>query len=108
MSAAVVGGGFGVDQDAADVGVLQPEFAFEVSDDLVNASHGELVRQGAVAVDLNGEASAGVAARDGDLVDVENVRAGAGGLAELRFEVDRGADRGTRSDRHGFTFDVGK
>jgi hypothetical protein len=39
-SAAVVGGGFGVDEEAADLGGVEFEGAFEGGDDLVDAGHG--------------------------------------------------------------------
>ena len=49
--AAVVGGWFGVDEDAADQGVGGAEIAFELRDDGVDAFHGQVVGQGAVAAD---------------------------------------------------------
>ncbi len=50
--AAVVGGGFGMDEEAADLGGLEFKSAFEGGDDLVDLGHGEVVGEGAVAVDL--------------------------------------------------------
>ncbi len=51
--AAVVGGGFGVDEKAVDLGGVELERAFERGDDGVDAGHGEIVGQGAVAGDLD-------------------------------------------------------
>ena len=51
--AAVVGGGFGVDEQAVDFGRVEFERAFERGDDGVDARHGEVVGQGAVAADLD-------------------------------------------------------
>ena len=41
--AAVVGGGFGVDEEAAYFGVFEFEGAFEGGDDVVDFGHGEIV-----------------------------------------------------------------
>jgi len=50
--AAVVGGGFGVDEEAVDLGGVEFEGAFEGGDDGVDAGHGEVVGEGAVTGDL--------------------------------------------------------
>ena len=81
--AAVVGGGFRVDEEAADFGDFELEGVFEGGDDLVDAAHGELVGEGAVAGDLE----AVVVAGDGDVVDVQDLGEGEGGAAEGVFEV---------------------
>ncbi len=81
--ATVVGGGFRVDEDAGDLGVVEAEFAFEVGDDLVDGFHGHVVGKGDVAVDLDAGGGAAVAAGEGDLVDVQDFGEVAGGGAEL-------------------------
>ena len=58
-SAAVVRGGFGMDEETADFGSIEFEGVFEGGDDLVNARHWEGVGQGAVAVDLDTVVHAG-------------------------------------------------
>ena len=70
-SAAVVGGGFGVDQEAVDFGGIELECAFEGGDDRVDAGHGEVVGEGAVAGDLDvvGDVVVGVFAEGMGLVD---------------------------------------
>jgi hypothetical protein len=85
--AAIVGGGFGVDQEAADLGGVEFEGAFEGGDDLVDLGHGEVVGQGAVTVDLDAVGSIVVGAGDEDLVDVEDFAEGRGGAAEADFEL---------------------
>jgi len=89
--AAVVGGGFGVDEEAADFGAVELEGVFEFGDDLVYAGHGEVVGEGAVAVDLDAiDAAIGsvvVGASDKDFVDVEDFGEGLGGAAEADFEL---------------------
>ncbi len=52
-SAAVVGGGFGVDEEADDFGGVGFEGGFEGGDGGVDVGHGEVVGQGAVAGDLD-------------------------------------------------------
>ncbi len=42
-SAAVVGGGLGVDEEAGDLGAVEFEGVFEGGDDLVDSGHGEIV-----------------------------------------------------------------
>ena len=80
----VVGGGFGVDEEARDLGGVEFEGALERGDDGVDARHGQIVGQGAVAADLDAVARvvADVVARgragagDEDLVNVENLGEG--------------------------------
>ena len=42
-----------MDEEAADFGAIEFEGVFEFGDDLVDAGHGEIVGEGAVAVDLD-------------------------------------------------------
>ena len=42
-----------MDQEAVDLWAIEFEGVFERGDDLVNSRHGQIVRQGAVAVDLD-------------------------------------------------------
>ena len=79
--AAIVGGGFGVDQKPADFGAVEFERVFEFGDDLVDAGHGEIVGEGAVAVDVDTVGSIAVGASDEDLVDVEDLGEGLRGAA---------------------------
>ena len=79
--AAVVGGGFGVDQETADLRGFKLEGVLKGGDDLVDVAHGKFVGQGAVAGDLE----AIVVAGDRDVVDVEQLREVAGGVAEGVF-----------------------
>ena len=104
VSAAVVGGGFGVDEEAADFRDFELEGVFEGGNDLVDAAHGELVRHGAVAGDLE----AVVMARDGDVVDVQDLGEGECGVAEGGFEVAIAIEGGGALDGGGFGFDVGE
>ncbi len=106
--AAVVGSGFGVDEDAGDLGVIEAEFTFEVGDDVVNGGHGEIVGEGDVAVDLDGVGGAAVAAGEGDLVYVDDFREVERGGAELVFEVLAGGEGSGVGDRGWFGFDVGE
>ena len=85
--AAVVGGGFGVDEKAADFGAIEFEGVFELGNDLVDSRHGEIVGKGAVAVDLNAVGPIVVGAGDEDFVDVENLGEGSGGAAEADLEL---------------------
>ena len=89
--AAVVGGGFGMDEKAADFGAVEFEGVFEFGDDLVDTGHGEIVGEGAVAVDLDAlDAAVGsvvVGAGDEDFVDVEDLGEGPGGSSEADFEL---------------------
>ena len=82
-SAAVVGSGFGVDEEAADLGVVEFERVFECGDDLVDLRHGKVVGQGAVAIDLDTI----VDARYEDLVDIENLGECLGDAAQADFEL---------------------
>ena len=82
-SAAVVGGGFGVDEETADLGVVKFEGALEGGDDLVHLGHGEIVGQGAVAIDLDAVVDAG----NEDLVDVEDLREGLRGSAKADLDL---------------------
>ena len=79
-------------------GAASSEVAFELGDDCVDAGHGEVVGQGAVAVDLDAVVGAAVAAGDDDVVDVEDLGEVLGGFAEaalralaVAFELRRGA-----------------
>jgi hypothetical protein len=82
----------GVDEEAADSrGQSRSLKAFQFGDGLVDAGHGEIVGEGAVAVDLDAlDAAIGsvvVGAGDEDLVDVEDLGEGLGGAAEADFEL---------------------
>ncbi len=105
---AVVGGGFGVDEEAADLGGIEFEGVLEFGDDLVDAGHGEIVGQGAVAVDLDAVGSVAVGAGDEDLVDVEDLGEGLGGAAEADFELAVAFERLGALDGGGLAFDVGE
>jgi hypothetical protein len=59
-----------VDEDARDLWVAEAKLAFKLGDDLMDARHGQLIRKGAVAVDLHAIGCAAVAAGNGDFVDV--------------------------------------
>jgi hypothetical protein len=83
LLAAVVGGGFGVDEEAGDFGGFEFEGVFEGGDYGVDLGHGQGVGQGAVAVDLDAVVDAG----DEDVVDVEDLGEGFGDAAEAEFEV---------------------
>jgi len=85
--AAVVGGGFGMDEEAADLGAVEFEGVFEFGDDLVDTGHGEIVGEGAVAVDVDAIGSVVVGAGDEDFVDVEDLGEGLGGAAQADFEL---------------------
>src|SRR5580704_15768344 len=85
--AAVVGGGFGVDEEAADLGAIEFEGVFEFGNDFVHAGHRKIVGQGAVAVDVDAIGSVAVGAGDEDLVDVEDLGEGLGGASEADFEL---------------------
>ena len=76
-----------MDEEAADLGVVQFEGVFEFGDDLVDTGHGEIVGEGAVAVDLDAIGSIVVGASDEDLVDVEDFGEGLRGSAEANFEL---------------------
>jgi hypothetical protein len=106
--AAIVGRGFGVDEEAADLGVVDFEGAFEGGDDLVNPRHGEVVGQGAVAVDLDTVGSVVMAASDEDFVDVEDLGEGLGGSTEADFELAVAFEGVGALDGGRFAFDVGE
>ncbi len=97
-----------MDEEAADFGVVELEGVFESGDDLVDLGHGEVVGQGAVAVDLDAVGSIVVGAGDEDLVDVENLGEGLGGAAETDFELAVAFERGGTLDGGGLAFDVGE
>lgn len=104
ISAAVVGGGFGMDEEPAYFGGVQFEGAFEGGDDGVDLRHGKVVGERAVAVDLDAVANTS----DEDLVDVENLREGGGGTAEAELKLAI-AFEGYRSlDGGGFALDMGE
>ena len=76
-----------MDEEAGDFGAVEFEGVFEGGDDLVDPRHGEVVGEGAVAVDLDAVGSVVVAAGDEDLVDVEDLGEGVGDAAEADFEL---------------------
>jgi hypothetical protein len=76
-----------VDEEAADFGGVEFEGVFESGDDLVDTGHGEVVREGAVAVDLDAVGSGVVGAGDEEFVDVEDLWEGGGDAAETDFEL---------------------
>src|SRR5277367_2490781 len=106
--AAIVGGGFGVDEEAVDLRAVELEGVFELGDDLVDAGHGEIVRQSAMAVDLDTVGAVVVGAGDEDLVDVENLGEGGGDAAEADFELAVAVVRGGALDGGWLAFDVGE
>ena len=74
-----------MDEEAGDFGGLQFEGVFEGGDYGVDPGHGEVVGQGAVAVDL--DAVVDVGAGDEDVVDVEDLGEGVGDAAQTELEV---------------------
>ena len=76
-----------MDEEAADFGAIEFEGVFEFGDDLVDTGHGEIVGEGAVAVDLDAIGSIVVGAGDKDLVDVEDLGEGLGSAAEADLEL---------------------
>ena len=62
-----------MDQDAADRGVGGAEVAFQFGDDGVDALHGEVVGEGAVAADVDAVVVVGVGAGHDDVVDVDEI-----------------------------------
>jgi hypothetical protein len=106
--AAVVRGGFGVNEEAVDLGAVKFEGIFELGDDLVDAGHGEIVRQSAMAVDLDTVGAVVVGAGDEDLVNVEDLGEGGGDAAEADFELAVAVVRGGPLDGGRFAFDVGE
>ena len=107
-SAAVVGGGLWVDEETRDFGAVEFEGVLEGGDDLVDACHGEVVGEGAVAVDLNAVGSVVVGAGDEDFVDVEDLGEGLRGAAETDFELAVALEGGGALDGGGLAFDVGE
>lgn len=100
--AAIVGGRFGVDEEAADLGFVEFEGVLEGGNDLVDAGHGKVVGQRAVAVDLDAVVNSG----DEDLMDVENLGEGLGSAAEADFELAVVFERDGPLDGGGLAFDV--
>ena len=81
-----------MDEEATDLGAIEFEGVFEFGDDLVDAGHGEIVGEGAVAIDLDAfDVAVGsivvVGAGDEDFVDVEDLGKGPGGAAQADFEL---------------------
>ena len=76
-----------MDEEAAYFGGVEFEGVFQGGDDLVDTGHREVVREGAVAVDLNAIGSSVVGAGDEELVDVEDLWEGGGDAAETDFEL---------------------
>ena len=72
-----------MDEEAGDFWRVELEGVFEGGDDLVNAGHGEVVGESAVAVDLNAVMDAG----DDDFVDVEDLGEGLRYAAEADFDL---------------------
>ena len=103
-SAAVVGGGFWVDEEAGDLWGFKLEGVLQGGDGLVDLGHGEGVREGAVAVDLDAVMVAG----DVDVMDVEDIREGAGNLAEGLLEKPVTLDSFWPLDGGRFGLDVGE
>ena len=97
-----------MDEEAGDFGAVEFEGVFEGGDDLVDLRHGEVVGEGAVAVDLDAVGSVVVGAGDEDLVDVEDLREGLGAAAEADFELAVALERGGTLDGGGLAFDVGE
>ena len=97
-----------MDEDAGDLGVLEAEAGLELGDDLVDAAHGQMVRERAVAVDLDAGGGASVAAGDGDLVDVEDLGKVPSDDAKLFFDVAGGLKERGAADRGGLAFHVGE
>src|SRR6185437_7728395 len=106
-SAAGIGGRFGMNQQAADLGSVEFEGAFQCGDDGMDLSHGQIVRQGAVAAYLDAIGSVAMGAGYEDLVDVENLRKGRGSAAEADFELAVTFDRCRPLNSGGLALDVG-
>jgi hypothetical protein len=124
--AAIVGGGFGMDEEAGDFGGVYFERALQGRDDGMDLGHGEVVGEGAVAVDLDavgliafrgvaaGLVAAGLVvgggsrAGDEDFMDVEDFGEGLGYAAEAEFELAVGFQGGGALDGGGFGFDMGE
>ena len=86
-SAAVVGGGLGVDEEAGDFGAVDFEGVFEGGDGLVDTRHGEIVGESAVTVDLDAVGAVVVGAGYEDFVNVEDLGEGLGAAPETDFEL---------------------
>ena len=95
-----------MDEEAADLRCIEFEGALEGGDDLVDTGHGEVVGEGAVAVDLDAVGSVVVGACDEDLVDIENLGEGAGDAAEADFELTVAFEGRRALDGGGFALDV--
>ena len=91
-----------MDEKTADFGGVELEGVFEGGDDLVDAGHGEIVGESAVAVDLD----AVVYASDEDFVDVEDLGEGLSGATETDFELAVAFEGDGTLDGGGFAFDV--
>ena len=97
-----------MDEEAGDFGGVEFEGGLEGSDDGVDLGHGEVVGQGAVAVDLDAVGSVVVSAGDEDLVDVEDLGEGGGATAEADFKLAVAFEGGGALDGGRFAFDVGE
>ena len=97
-----------MDEEAADLRCIEFEGALEGGDDLVDTGHGEVVGEGAVAVDLDAVGSVVVGAGDEDLVDVEDLWEGSGCAAEADFKLAVALEGVGPLDGGGFAFDVGE
>ena len=112
MLAAVVGSGFGVDEEAGDFWGVEFEGAFEGGHDGVNLGHGEVVGEGAVAGDLDaagGVVGCGAAeASYEDFMDVQDLWEGGGDAAEAEFELAITFEGSWSLDGGGLGLDVGE
>src|SRR6185437_5983456 len=102
-----IGGRFGMNQQAADLGSVEFEGAFQCGDDGMDLSHGQIIGQGAVAAYLDAIGSVAMGAGYEDLVGVENLRKGRGSAAEADFELAVTFDRCRPLNGGGLAFDVG-
>ena len=91
-----------MDEKAADFGGVEFESILKSGNDLVDAGHGKVIRQGAVAVDLDAIVHAG----DEDFVDVEDFGEGLSGASEADFELAVAFEGDGPLDGGGFAFDV--
>lgn len=134
-SAAIVGGGLGVDEETNNLGEIGFEGGLESGDGGMDVGHGKVVGKGAVTGNLDpfdgrvafrgvraavdGEAGMGLWAvatlRDGrdkagheDVVDVEHARDGGGDTAETQLDLPVAIERGGLLDGRGLTLDVGE
>ena len=101
-----------MDEQAIDLGSVEFERPFQRSDHGVDAFHGQIVGQRAVAADLDVVAGvtggADAAASDKDLVDIEDLRKLGGDVAEADFEFAIAFQRSGGLDGRGLAFDVGE